>query len=254
MNQEITVIIVDDDVMSIKRLSGDLAAFPDIKVITTASSPEKAQKIIIREQPDILFLDVEMPGMSGIELLRRMQPELHPEIKVVFYTAYNKYLLEALRTSAFDYLLKPYMPDELAAIIERYRSYTPRNTDSLEQSLHKLLVQNNIFAIQTLSGLMLVSSEKILLFQYTKEQRCWQMMHTDDNKFHKLRMSTTAKELLAISKVFVQISQDCIVNLNYLASIENRTLQCSFCPPHDKVKRTASQRYFKKIREMLEII
>ena len=254
MNQEIAVIIVDDDMMSIKKLSSDLAAFPDIKVIKSTTSSEKAQKMIIREQPDILFLDIEMPGISGIELLRRVQPELHPEIKVVFYTAYNKYLLEALRASAFDYLLKPYMPDELATIVERYRSYTPKNTDSLEHSLHKLLVQNNIFAIQTLSGLMLVSCEKILLFQYTKEQRCWQMMHADDYKLHKLRMSTTAKELLAINKVFVQISQDCIVNLHYLSSIENRTLRCSFYPPHDKIERTVSQRHFKKIKEQLEII
>lgn len=254
MNQEISVIIVDDDMMSVKKLSADLATFPDIKTIKSATSPEKAKKMIIREQPDILFLDIEMPGMSGIELLRRIQPELHPEIKVVFYTAYNKYLLEALRASAFDYLLKPYMPDELATIIERCRSITPKNTENLEQSLHKLLVQNNIFAIQTLSGLMLLSYEKILLFQYTKEQRCWQMMHADDYKLHKLRMSTTAKELLALNKAFTQISQDCIVNLHYLSSIENRTLRCSFFPPHDKIERAASQRYFKKIKERLEII
>jgi two-component system LytT family response regulator len=195
-----------------------------------------------------------MPGISGIELLKRMQPELHPEIKVVFYTAYNKYLLEALRASAFDYLLKPYMPDELQAIIERYRSYTPQNTEMLEQSLHKLLVQSNVFAIQTLTGLMLMSNEKVVLFQYTKEHRCWQMLHADDSKYHKLRANVTSKELLFISNSFIHISQDCIVNMNYLVSIENKTMKCTFCHPYENVDRVASQRYFKKIKEQLEII
>jgi DNA-binding LytR/AlgR family response regulator len=59
-------------------------------------------------------------------LLKNIQSELKPDTKVVFYTAYNKYLLEALRASAFDYLLKPYLPDELTAVIERYRSYVPK--------------------------------------------------------------------------------------------------------------------------------
>lgn len=255
MNQEISVIIVDDDVMSIKRLSHDLALFPGIKVVATSTTPDKSVKVIIQEQPDILFLDIEMPGMSGIELLKRVQPELHPEVKVVFYTAYNQYVLEALRASAFDYLIKPYESDELVAIIERYRSYIPHNNETLEGSLHKLLVQNHIFAIHTLNGLMLVNNEKVLLFQYSKEYRCWQMMYTDNsNKLHRLRASTTSKELLNISATFIQISQDCIVNLNYLASIENRSLQCSFYPPYNHIKRIASQRYYKKIKGRLEII
>ena len=255
MNKQMTVIIVDDDAKCIERLKKDLVEFPNMEVVATCSSPEKAQKIIIREQPDILFLDVEMPGMTGIELLKRMQPELHADVKVVFYTAFDKYLLEALRASAFDYLQKPYMPDELKAIIDRLQSSAPKNTDSLEQSLNKLLGQDkNTIAIQTYSGLMLVSCEKILLFDYVREQRCWNMLLTDGGKPQRLKQTTTAKELMIIGKAFVQISQECIVNLNYIATIENRTLRCLFCPPHEGLERTASQRYFKKMRERLEII
>ena len=255
MNQEfITVGIVDDNESSIKKLSADLSAFPDVKIVATISLPEKAKGLIVREQPDILFLDIEMPGISGIELLKQMQPELHPEMKIVFYTAYNQYLLEALRASAFDYLLKPYLREELAAIIERYRSYVPKTVENLEQSLRRLLAQENIFAIQTSTGLMVVNYEKIILFQYVKEERCWQMLHAETNKMYKLRMSTTAKGLLSFNKAFIQISQDCIVNLNYLTHIENRTLKCSFIHPHQKIERMASQRYYKKIKERLEIL
>jgi len=254
MSNEVSAIIVDDDVLSIKRLSDDLLAYSDIKVIATSTSPVKAQKIIIEKQPDLIFLDVEMPEMSGIELLKRMQSELNPKVNVVFYTAYNKYLLEALRASAFDYLLKPYMPDDLAIIIERYRSRLPQNTESLDKSLNRLLVQNSVFAIQTFNGLTLLSIEKVLLFQYTKEFNSWQMKRADDGKLYRLRSSTSAKDLLSINQSFVQISQDCIINVNYLAAVENKSLSCLFCPPHDKIKRIASQRYFKKLKEKLEII
>lgn len=249
----ITAVIVDDDAAAVKKLHADLVAFPDITVAGTAVSVETAKRLIIREQPDLLFLDVEMPEMSGFELLNEIQSQLHADIKIVFHTAYNKYLLDAIRASAFDYLLKPYMPEELAAIIERYRSRTPKDPMGIEQSLRKLLARDAGFAIQTLSGLMPVNPEKVIMFQFVKELRCWQMMLAD-RKLHKLRTGATARELTALDRSFVQIAQDCIVNIRYLASIENKTLRCMFCPPYSDMECTASQRYFKKIKEMMDII
>jgi two-component system LytT family response regulator len=252
MGKKIRIIVVDDDAGCVGRLCDDLTAFPDVEVVAACRSAKEALKRIIGEQPDILFLDVEMPEMTGIELLKRIQPELHTDVKVVFYTAYNKYLIEALRMSAFDFLLKPYTMDELTAIFDRYHSTVSKN---LDQSLRQLLGQDrNIFAIQTVSGLMLVICERILMFDYVKESRCWQMLLTDNSKPQRLRQSAGAGELLALNKVFVQISKECIVNMNYLSTIENRTLQCRFYPPYDSIERMASRRYFQKIREELEII
>ena len=256
MNDEITVIVVDDDAQSIKRLCEDLSRFPEVLVLDTFQSPAKARKAIVRKQPALLFLDVEMPEMSGIELLRAIQPELNNATKVVFYTAYDKYLLEALRSSAFDYLLKPYLPDELTAVIERFRSHiskTDKTDNNIEQSLRKLINNENVFCIQTATGIMLTGIDKILLFQYDKEQNSWTMMHIDNYKLYKLRKGTSAEELLLFNKMFIQISKDCIINLQYLTSIENKTLRCLFCYPHDHIERTASQRFYKRIREALEI-
>ena len=68
MNEEITVVIVDDDPVSIRNLSNDLMTYPDIQILETTTSVEKAQKIIIRQQPDLLFLDVEMPKQSTVRI------------------------------------------------------------------------------------------------------------------------------------------------------------------------------------------
>lgn len=251
---EITTIIVDDELSCIKSLSADLARFPEINIVETCTSPEKAIRDIIRLQPDLLFIDVEMPGISGIELLSRIQPDIHSDMHIVFYTAYDKYLLEAIRASAFDYLLKPYQLKELDGIINRLRSHISKNDKvNVEQALRKLLAQSNKFAIQTISGLVLIKCDEILLFQYLTDSRYWQMMLTD-RKLHKLRMNTTAKDLLCINTSFVQINQDCIINLNYLASVENMSLKCNLYPPFTDLELAVSQRYYRRLREALEIL
>lgn len=192
--------------------------------------------------------------MSGVELLSRIQSDIHSNMHIVFYTAFDKYVLDALRASAFDYLLKPYQLKELDNLMVRLRSHIAKNEkENMEQVLRKLLAHDNKFAVQTISGLLLVRYEEILLFRYMKDQRCWQLMQTD-RKLHKLRMSTTAKDLLSINPTFVQINQDCIVNLNYLCSIENVTLKCMLYPPFADIELNVSQRYYRKLREVLEIL
>lgn len=252
---EIITIIVDDEQSCLKSLESDLSRFPEIRVVATCTSPDNAAREIVRLQPDLLFIDVEMPGMSGLELLSRIQSDIHSDMRIVFYTAYDKYLLDAIRASAFDYLLKPYKLNELDALIARYRFHIAQSDKvNIEQSLRRMLLCNTKFAVQTISGLVLVKCEDILLFLYLKEQRCWQMMLVPDRKLYKLRMSTTAKDLLGINSSFVQINQDCIVNLNYLCTIENVTLKCGLYPPFTDIDLTVSQRYYRRLREVLDIL
>jgi two-component system, LytTR family, response regulator len=195
-----------------------------------------------------------MPGMTGLELLSRIQSDIHPDMHIVFYTAYDKYLLDAIHASAFDYLLKPYKLKELDDLINRLRAHVAKDEKvNIEQSLRKLLIRSK-FAVQTISGLVFVKCEEILLFQYLRELRCWQMMLAADRKLYKLRMGTTAKDLLGINPSFVQISQDYIVNLDYLCSIENVTLKCELYPPFTDMELNVSQRYYRRLRDVLEIL
>lgn len=161
--------------------------------------------------------------------------------------------MDAIHASAFDYLLKPYKSKELDDLMSRLRAHVVKDEKvNIEQSLRKLLIRSK-FAVQTISGLVFVKCEEILLFQYLKDLRCWQMMLAADRKPYKLRMSTTAKDLLGINPSFVQISQDYIVNLDYLCLIENVTLKCELYSPFTDIELVVSQRYYRRLREVLEI-
>lgn len=252
MSKRINTIIVDDNRRAADKLREDLSAFAGIEVTGCIHSPETAIEELVKQQPALLFLDIEMPGMSGLELLSEIQHKIS-NMKVVFYTAYNQYLIDAIRSSAFDYLQKPYLPEELAFIIERLRTEKRKKEENLSQSLEEFRKRENRFAIQTVTGLMFVKCDEVLLFLHIKEQRCW-LMKLVNGKQYKLRSNVKARELTELHASFIQINQQCIININYLISIENKNLKCIMSPPYSDIDQTVSSRFYKRLREELDIL
>jgi two-component system LytT family response regulator len=248
---EFKTIIVDDDPVSIGKLSNDLKNFPGVKVLDTATSIEKARNIIIDRQPDLLFLDVEMPGMSGIDLLREIQPEINPNMRIIFYTAHDKYFRNALLVSDFDYyLLKPYLPEELSAAIKRIQSKESKAT--IEQLLHKIIREKR-FAIQTLSCIKTLAYEEVLFFEFLKNLRSWQIRLVDKSQPNLvLRSSITANVILSINPNFIQINKRCIINSSYLSHIENKTGMCQLVHYPELLEVTS--RYYNQMKEMLDVL
>ena len=116
----IRAFIVDDDLGATALLRRQLADY-SVEIVGTAQDADKtARQLIIGLEPDLLFLDVELPSMTGLDFCSDIRPWVKPEMKVVFYTGYDKYMLEALRREAFDYILKPATQQELAKIMTRY--------------------------------------------------------------------------------------------------------------------------------------
>ena len=96
------VIIVDDDDVALENLTFELSKDVRFSLEKTARNGKQAKKVITKVQPDLLFLDVEMPDMTGMELLKDIRDDVSWNMRVVFYTAYDKYMIQAIRESAFD--------------------------------------------------------------------------------------------------------------------------------------------------------
>lgn len=272
---KIKVVIVDDEPQSILRLENDLAAQDDFEVIATSSSAMSAKTLVMSMQPDVLFIDVEMPGQTGFEVLQSLRDEMPMDLIVVFYSAFNKYMIDALRASAFDFLLKPYQQEELELVVGRIRqkmeggdssssssfssSFSTSSSES-HQNPQNLLGVNGLLgtsgkrlAIQSISGLLMVKPDEVFCCTFDEDTRLWHL-RLANGQIHKLKKQTTAKAVLSLSPSLAQVRQDCIINLDYLISIENYTLRCIFSPPFDQENITVSRRCYKAVKEKLEIL
>lgn len=117
----ITVLLVDDEPKAIERLAGLLESFAGIEVIGTARSVDDAERFLAGRVPDVVFLDVNMPGRLGIDLVASVPRST----KIVFVTAHEAHAVEAFRAGAVDYLLKPFDRDRLAVTLERLEPLVP---------------------------------------------------------------------------------------------------------------------------------
>ena len=248
------VVIVDDERTALESLCGELEVYPDMSVKGTAANGTKGKKMIMEQRPDLLFLDVELPDIQGIRLLSEIRDEITWNMKVVFYTAYDKYLLEALRENAFDYLLKPFNSEELLAIINRYRKSQACHQafPSFSASVAALLPQRDTFMIGTVTGFKVLRIEEIGFFEYLKDKRQWQVTLFNQTKL-SLKKNTKAEDIILYSESFMQISQSMIINISYLAVINGK--QCQLYPPfNDREDLYISRGFLKELQERFCII
>jgi two-component system, LytTR family, response regulator LytT len=117
----ISAILVDDEKLASEELAYQLKEFPDIEILATASNGLEAVKLIQSLEPDLVFLDVQMPGLDGLGVIRKLREQEIPLPYFVMATAYDQYAVEAFRWEALDYVLKPVDKERLTVAIERAR-------------------------------------------------------------------------------------------------------------------------------------
>ena len=130
----INSILIDDEQDGIEELQESIAKYcHEINILGAFTNPTEGLHAIRKLNPDLLFLDVQMPGMSGFELLERLSPV---NFEVIFVSAFDRYAIKAIRFSALDYLLKPIDIDELMRAVARVKDRKERNSYSIQSALH----------------------------------------------------------------------------------------------------------------------
>ncbi|MFC0185918.1 two component transcriptional regulator, LytTR family [Pseudarcicella hirudinis] len=141
MSKKIKTILIDDERLARQELKYLLQEFPDVQVIDEAENVDDALEKIHRLQPDLIFLDIEMPEKNGFDLLE----ELEYLPKVVFVTAYNQYAIQAFESEALDYVLKPTKSERLAKTLDKVRSEIHQEKLSNLMSDSKITPEKRIF-------------------------------------------------------------------------------------------------------------
>jgi two-component system LytT family response regulator len=121
----IRAVIVDDDPLQVEELLAHLqqSSICELEVIATFNDPMLARDFIDRSEPDLLFLDIQMPALSGFEMLDQLH---YKNSEVIFVTSYDEYAIRAIRYSAIDYILKPFSSDDIDEALNRYLQHSER--------------------------------------------------------------------------------------------------------------------------------
>jgi DNA-binding LytR/AlgR family response regulator len=222
-SHRIKTIIVDDEPDAIELLTKLLKDFPEIKIIATANSASSAYKAVLKHEPDLLFLDIQMPMENGIELSEKLRAlSIHPAI--IFVTAYDKFAISAIRQAAFDYILKPVNRDELTEIVLRF--INSQQQIKLEEKLDYLyahLTHPHKLRFNTRTGFIMIDPSDII---YCKAEGNYTEIYTQTGKRELITQNLGYLEQSLSSTLFYRISRFNIVNLNFISRIDRKTKSC----------------------------
>ena len=209
----ITAIIVDDEPYSCESLATLIERYcPDIKLLDICYSGADALKAIHEQAPTILFLDIEMPGMNGFEMLQKL-PSIN--FSIIFTTSYDQYALKAIRFSALDYLLKPVDREDLQIAVQKAiqnaEHSLPQQIEILLQKLNHPTIPVNKIAIPTMEGLQMLFVENIIRCSSDSN---YTMLHLKNKQ--KITASRTLKEIEEMLEdySFLRVHHSYIINLN----------------------------------------
>lgn len=217
MNTYTTIYIVDDDKCSLELLQLMLEQTFSVKVIGSANDTPKAMNEIISLAPELIFLDIELPTMTGLDFYKELQDYILPDTKIVFYSAHDKYILDALRRQAFDYLLKPPTLEDLTQVMNRFYEHKLSTFAQVGKNTHEGLT---ILVLNKFGDQTVLHFNDIAYYSFDNEHRNWEVITMNNERF-PLRHRTTSETILNYSPQLVQIQKRCIINTNKLVKISN---------------------------------
>lgn len=237
-------IIIDDEPNAIAALAEKLTRFPDIDLVATATNGTDGIECIRTCQPELLFLDIQLPDMTGMEILESIKEICDRQCYVVIYTAYNDYILPAFRNKAFDCLLKPIDDSELTTIMNRFYADRMDLNEHSQREDRTLKSDDKLLFYTNAEDFRLVRIREICVFRYDHDLRVWLVTAAGCDKPMQLKRNVNKDVILGIDNRFIQVSKKHIINLNYL--IEVRDNLCRFYPPFDKIEDVKVGRLYRR--------
>ncbi|AZJ36338.1 LytR/AlgR family response regulator transcription factor [Tenacibaculum singaporense] len=212
--KKLSAILVDDMSTALEMLQNDLTQFhPEIEIIDTAKSVVEASKVLRKQQPDILFLDIMLGDGTGFDVL-----EIHPNLssKIIFVTASDEYAIKAFKFAAIDYVLKPYSNEDLANAINKAKNQIKPDKEQLtvlQQSISKPNQRPKKISLNTSDKIMVVNLDDIVRCQSDNNYTEFFM-----NDGQKILVGKTLKHFADMLKEydFLRVHQSHLINIQFI--------------------------------------
>ncbi|UKN02501.1 response regulator [Paracrocinitomix mangrovi] len=203
-------IIVDDERLAREELKGLLSEYEDIEVIGEYKNAIEAKEAIERDQPDLVFMDIQMPGETGLQLLEKMQ---NPP-RTIFVTAYDEYAIKAFELNAYDYLMKPIDPERLSEVHSRLMEEN-RLPESVENA--SVLKEGDKVLIKDGDKVWFINVNDI---RYFESEGNYVKVKFDSFRPLILRSLNSLEERMD-ERLFFRANRKFLVNLNHIVNVES---------------------------------
>ena len=245
------VIIIDDEAAGRMLIRQYLEQYPTLIVVGEANNGVDAVRLINEFRPDLIFLDIQMPGLSGFEVLSHLD-----EIpQIIFSTAYDQYALQAFEIHAVDYLLKPYTRDRFAQAVQRITDPRTNNLQKIQPLAESLMptvttggTPNRYpekILVQTGNRLVTVAVSDILRIEAEGDYATL----VTAKSHHLSNYGISALEAKLDPRQFIRVHRSDIINLHYIREIQKYPSSYDVILQNDDVVRV-SRSYMDKIREL----
>lgn len=250
MERKIKAITIDDENLARDIIKNYLKKFDDIELVAECADGFEGIKLINELKPDLIFLDIQMPKLTGFEMLEIL--EVPPVI--IFTTAFDQYALKAFEVNATDYLLKPFSQERFAEAIEKARRLI-NNTTEAKKNIEGLVKQIE-HRTEHLDRIVIKNGQKILIIptdnvRYIEAQDDYTMLYTEKGNFLKQKTMKYFEENLNPSQ-FVRIHRSYLVKISFIKQIELFEKESYRVLLNDGTKLPVSKNGYQNLKEIFK--
>lgn len=254
--QPLRVLVVDDEAPARRKVLRLLREEAGVEIIGEADSGEAAVSAVKKHKPDLVFLDVQMPGLDGFGVIRALHAAKQNLPRVIFVTAHDRFALRAFEVHAFDYLLKPVSEERFREAVQRARVQLEQTADGFPARVQAMLEQ--LEREKSFAERILIQEDSRAIFVAVKEigwmeaDRNYVLLHCG-KKTHTLRSTLDALQNMLDPKLFVRINRGTLVRLDAIREMlpwfhgEYKVVL------HDGTELRWSRRYVSERPELLKL-
>ncbi len=243
----ISAIIIDDETDAIILLEMYLRKFPDIVVTGTENDPAKGLELVNETLPELVFLDIDMPDMSGLQVADKIHL-VNTHTEIVFTTAHQKYAYDALGVEPLDFLTKPFCIADLEHVIQKFKAKAEKKERDrkLDKFIHS---QTNSLKIKLPSteGVLFVEIKDIVILR-SKANNC--VLCLQDGTMETITRNLYIVIEMLNSQAFLQTNRSTYINTNYLQRVDKKNHKCILDFNHTVQEESISRNrmaYFDKL-------